>query len=139
VKPVFLAALLAAAVFGCGSSPGPSLGEPIHLVTGSPIGGRGCFTFAAQGMLVVDQTYGVAIVVANGPGPSTRAIVAWRPGFTGRRVGPEVAVVNPDGQVVATTGRSYRIAGGYVDNMSTPGLPVATSAFWACDFVDPPL
>jgi len=35
----------------------------------------------------------------------------WPPGFTGRRVGSEVAVFDTHGDLVATTGRSYSIAG----------------------------
>jgi hypothetical protein len=35
----------------------------------------------------------------------------WPPGFTGRRVGSEVAVVDTNGNLVATTGQSYSIKG----------------------------
>lgn len=94
---------------------------------------QGCFTNWAEGPLVVDPKYGTAIIVGEVQTP-----VAWRPGFTGQRVGSEVEVLDPQGNVVALTGHSYRIAGGYISPGSSggwPGLPVE-HAFWACDFVN---
>ena len=49
----------------------------------------------------------------------------WRPGFTGRQNVSEVEVLNPDGEVVAITGRNYMIAGGGIGAYNP-------SAFWAC-------
>jgi hypothetical protein len=37
----------------------------------------------------------------------------WKPGFKGARVGSEVLVLEPFGNVVATTGRRYQISGLY--------------------------
>jgi hypothetical protein len=112
--------------------------DPVQLVTGFPtmIGDNGgCFTDSAAGPLLVDPKYGTAIidtdVHSTGPVP-----VAWRLGFTGRRVGSEIEVLDPKGNVVATTGHMYRIAGGYVSPVTFPNLP-ANGMFWACDFVIP--
>ena len=99
-----------------------------------PNGVIGCFTSAADGLLVVDPAYGTAIIQANGP-DSVRSIVAWLPGFTARKLGPEVEVLDPEGKVVATTGRRYRLDGGSVLPDQWPGLP--TPVFWACDRVIP--
>jgi hypothetical protein len=86
----------------------------------------GCYTNSAQGPLLVDPRYGTAIidsdVRATAPVP-----VMWRVGFTGRRAGSELEVLDPHGNVVATTGRAYRIAGGYTGE--------DPRVFWACDFV----
>lgn len=110
-------------------------GDVVQLVTGVPPGLRGnngevaCYTNSVTGLLTVDPTYGTAIT-----GPYTP--VVWRPGFTGRRVGSEVAVLDPKGNVVATTGHTYTIAGGYVGGgPDWPEMP--TRVFWACDFVIP--
>jgi hypothetical protein len=72
-----------------------------------------CFTYEVTGLLVVDAKYGTAMVIdelspERGPVP-----VAWRPGFTGRRVGSEVEVRDPSGNVVNTTGQRYKLPGGY--------------------------
>ena len=109
-------------VVGCGT-------DPVPLLTGAPLAGGACFTNWAEGQLVADGNYGTAIVDYDVGGTATP--VAWRPGFTARRVASEVEVLDPAGHVVATTGRRYRIDGGYVDRGAWPGLP--TPVFWACD------
>jgi hypothetical protein len=127
-------ALIAAAalVLGCGQS-----GANVPLLTGVPPisrgndGSIGCFTSSASGPLVADPKYGVAIRDTDTGGDLSP--VAWRPGFTGRQVGSEVEVLDPDGKVVAMTGKSYRIRGGYVGDDAI--WPVAV--FWACDLVTP--
>jgi hypothetical protein len=107
---------------------------PVSLLSGVPsgFGDVGCFTNFAAGPLIVDPDDGTAIVDGAMGGATTP--VMWRPGFSGRRVGSEVEVLDPDGEVVATTGRSYRIAGGYVDH-ALPGGGPPIRVFWACDFV----
>ena len=116
---------LALCLVGCSSAVLP--GDRIELLTddGNPPT-TGCYTSSAQGPLMVDPRYGTAIidndVHATAPVP-----VMWRLGFTGRRVGSAVEVLDPDGNLVATTGRSYRIAGGYSGERPR--------VFWACDFV----
>jgi hypothetical protein len=95
--------------------------ESVRLVTHNSLP-VGCYTNWAAGPLIVDPEYGTAIKDIDVSGST--APVTWRPGFTARRVGSEVEVLDPDGKAVAITGGSYRIAGGYVHD-----------EFWACDFV----
>lgn len=119
---------LALVVLGCAG--------PVPLLTGAPtsVGDIGCFTNSASGPLIVDPDHGTAIVDGDTGGATTP--VMWRPGFSSRQAGSEVEVLDPDGEVVATTGRSYRIAGGYVDH-DLPGGGLPIRVFWACDFVLP--
>ncbi len=134
-----LAATLALALClaGCGFL--RSHGDPVQLLTGQPIGGSGCFAAVGSGLLVVDPTYGTAIIDNHLPSMvqlrDVPVTVAWRPGFTARRSGSEVEVLDPQGNVVATTGRNYTILGGYVAPGGTSGVEwpdLATNVFWAC-------
>jgi hypothetical protein len=134
-----LAATLALALclVGCGLL-APD-GDPVQLLTGPPGDWGGCFTNAAAGPLSVDPKYGTAII-DNDVRSTSPVTVAWRPGFTGRRIGSEVQVFDPHGNAVAITGKSYVLAGGYVSaggssGLDWPGLPI--DVFWACDFVTP--
>lgn len=112
---------LALAVVGCGLL--PSGGEPVRLLTAPQ---ATCFAADVSGLLVVDPTDGTAIV-ANGH-PSMLALssvpvtVAWPPGFTARRSGPEVEVIDARGTVVGTTGRSYTFLGGFVSAGGSSGV-----------------
>lgn len=122
------AVVLALFSAGCSSAPAADF---VPLLTGvsSLMGsGEGCFTNWADGPLVADPNYGTAIEIGFGPATP----VAWRPGFTGRRVGSEVEVRAPDGHVVAITGKNYRLDGAQVgpDEQGWPGL--AVRVFWAC-------
>lgn len=104
--------VLAASLAACGS---PFLGEPVTLLTGEPLGPGACYTFGATGELVVDPEYGTAIIIESWPHDHEKSPpipVMWRPGFTARRTGTEVAVLDPAGQIVATTGRKYELEGG---------------------------
>jgi hypothetical protein len=68
------------------------------------------------GQLVFDPEYGTAIEVESGDYLATKGAtmpVMWWPTFTGRRLGNEVSVLDPDGNVVAMTGRRYRITGSF--------------------------
>ena len=110
--------------------------SPVPLLTGPPHGEEnttgpiGCFTNHADGALIVHEQYGTAIIDTQGGGLKPLATpIMWRPGFTARRSGFEVEVLDANGLVVATTGRTYSIAGGYVGE--NPRV------FWACDFVRP--
>jgi hypothetical protein len=127
---------------GCGSLLPPG---PVHLLTGDPsvvVGGpSSCFMDTAEGPLTADPTYGTLIeirheeiIVGDEESPYPRLPVVWLPGFTGRWVGSEVEVLDPQGRVVATTGRTYAFAGGFVDARTLPGLPV-DSAWFACSAV----
>ena len=126
-----VAATLALTVFvlGCGLS-----SEPVPLLTGVPpdvtrvIGAATCST-SEQGPLIVDPKYGTAII--DGPGgPATP--VMWRPGFSARRDGAEVAVLDPLGNVVAITGHLYVFEGAYVGARGPAPPPLPQGVFWAC-------
>lgn len=121
----------AAMVLGCsatqsgGSASAAPTDQPVKLLTGEvpgytvgDDGQRGCYTFAITGELVADPEYGT--VVKRSDGSTVPVMWSW-PGISARRAGPEVEVL-VEGKVVATTGRSYTIPGGYHD----PG-------FVACD------
>jgi hypothetical protein len=120
-------------VFGVGCGSEPPDGGPVQLLTGIPPGwgATGCFTNSVEGLLVTDPKYGTAIIIDTDI-RSSHTPVAWRPGFTARRAGPdEVEVLAPDGHVAAVTGRRYRIDGG-----SKPGwFGLTGPLLWACDRV----
>jgi hypothetical protein len=119
--------------------------EPVHLLTADSadftavsamIGGGpdGC-GYPWQGLLVADATSGTALITGN---RGDVVPVVWRPGFTGRRSGSEVQVVDPQGNVVAVTGHKYRLNGGSMDKRDImvadfvwPGLPVPR-AIYSC-------
>jgi hypothetical protein len=96
------------------------LGEPFELVTSwepgsaeSPACRPG---WHLNGQLVFDPEYGTAIKVEGGDYLATRGAtmpVMWWPSFIGRRLGNMVSVLDPDGNVVATTGRRYWISGSF--------------------------
>ena len=114
---------MALCLLGCGSVVPPW--DRVELLTdnGNPPA-PGCYTAAAGGPLIVDRTYGTAIDV----GSTTPVPVMWPLGFTGRRSGSEVEVLDPDGKVVATTGRTYNLRGGFA--LDDPRV------FWACGGVE---
>jgi hypothetical protein len=60
---------------------------------------------------VVDGDRGTSIVVEDGDyfSPGAEVQVRWWPKYTARRVGNEAEILDPDGKVVATTGRRYRL------------------------------
>lgn len=97
---------LALLLVGCGLVGG----EPAQLLTGvvpQYTGNGGCFLGSETGELIVDSKYGTAVTTgADGIVP-----VMWPPGFTGRRVGSEVVVLDLLGNALATTGRTYLIGG----------------------------
>lgn len=67
----------------------------------------------ASVLLVADAQFGTALSYRDATVPAV-----WPPGFTGRRVGSEVAVYGRHGNLVATTGRRY-----YIDWVSNGGIP----------------
>jgi hypothetical protein len=119
---------LALVVLGCGP-----LGGRVELVTGAPPGwdGSSCSLSSTGGLLVADEKYGTAIIQRP---TRTSVPVVWRPGFTAQRMGSEVQVLDPGGNIVATTGRTYLMMGGYVGGGSEwPVVPdTPDTAFWAC-------
>ena len=137
---VALALALALCLAGCGLMPHS---DPVQLLT-APLSHTGCFAADVSGLLVVDPTDGTAIVANNHPSmlglsdvPTT---VAWPAGFTARRNGAEVEVLTPEGNVAATTGRSYHFMGGFVDAGGSSGIvwpELTKSVLLACDHLDP--
>ena len=106
---------LALCLVGCGSEAPP--GEPIHLLTGvMPFDQDECVPVQA-GQLYVDPQYGAALGLPWAP--DVRTPVMWPPGFTGRRVGSAVVVVDPSGNVVASTGQTYSMAGNFLYQTAT--------------------
>ena len=140
-KRVFVTLVLAMVAVGCAL-----LRDRVPLLAGDYDGmasSGACFaSMSVRGPLVVDPTYGTAVmdgVVIEGATSAHVVPVAWRPGFTARRSGPEVEVLDPQGNVVAVTGRRYVIPGGYVTPGSGfPAQPAPPAqVFWACDSVTP--
>jgi hypothetical protein len=135
---------LALCLLGCGSKAPP--GEPVQLLTGvMPFDQDECshdFWIASE--LLVDPQFGTALAGWN---DGTRIPVMWPPGFSARRVGSEVVVVDTNDKLVATTGQSYSIAGnplyqtadgehgifrrGYVPS------PIGEDMLYACGLVRP--
>jgi hypothetical protein len=136
---------LALCLVGCGLL--PHHGDPVQLLAGPPgydYSASSCFAANVSGLLVVDPTYGTAIVANNHPSmlglSDVPVTVAWRPGFTARRSGSEVEVLDPQGNVVATTGRSYQFWGGFVAAGGSSGIvwPELTKrVLWACSDPQP--
>ena len=73
----------------------------------------GCYLSFTEGPLVVDPTYGTAIVGTSGPVQNFEPEpVMWPNGYQARRSGSEIEVLDQSGRVVARTGTSIHIAGG---------------------------
>jgi hypothetical protein len=130
---------IALIVLACGQGPTqPSLhsalGEQVNLLTQqhAPTEGpgtvNGCHPYYQNALLVVDKTYGTAMADKQAPSyPSGTPPqpVLWPFGYTGFRVGSEVAVVDGSGTVVAITGNRYSINMGTIasNEPQPPGNP----------------
>lgn len=92
-------------LLGCGSAnttPNPTPNadpDAVQLVTDDSAlrSGIGCWLMPSYGELVADSTLGVVF-------KDTGQAAVWPTGYTGRRVGSEVEVLDRQGKVVATTG-----------------------------------
>jgi hypothetical protein len=78
-----------------------------------------CYVDIHEGLLVADPTTGTALLQESEvPQGSTNVRqsgtvpLVWRPGFSGRRVGAEIEVLDRQGNVVATTGQHVMLTGG---------------------------
>src|SRR5690242_10157098 len=108
-----LVVLVALLVTACG---GGTVGS---LLTADP--DEPCRLASIAGRLVVDASYGTSIVPDGSPSLADRpaapfdrpAVVAWPAGYTARSSGSQVEVLDGDGSIVATTGNSYALQGGY--------------------------
>lgn len=115
-------ALLVAAVLaaGCG---GVESGDRVQLLTAD----LGCFAGGEHQVtapLVADAEHGTTF---------TGLPVVWPRGFTGRRAGSEVEVLDAAGNVRATTGRRYWIAPAYGIPYGEK-FPAAVDCPYAWDF-----
>ena len=122
--------------------PAPS-GNPVQLMT--YFNENPCRHQLAKGLLL-PGAYGTDIRVVPtevaawpSPSPGTATVpVQWPLGFTGQRlVGGEIAVLNGAGKVVATTGRSYWLEGGWLVGQAfgppgEPPPPPRVAGFVAC-------
>ena len=97
---LWMTLVLALVAAGCGA--------PVALLAIGP-GESACFLSFIEGELVTDPAHGTSIVEAAGH----RWPVLWPDGYTGRRSGLEVEVLDASGRVVARTGARYHIGGGY--------------------------
>lgn len=105
-RAIWVLALLCV-VSACGLDIVP--GEPVALLTAS--GNPGCFVANTTGMLIVDPEAGTAIVSEDMGKTTVR--VRWPEGYTGRKSGDQVEVLDRSGHVVARTGQRYELLGGY--------------------------
>lgn len=109
---------------------------PVVLLTGLDSCYAGGEHPAFQGLLIPDPDYGTRI---EGKGP-----VMWPVGYTARRVGllaGEVEVLDQDGNVVATTGKTYAIApapvpGGEAGRLMERFGAIAAPNCYSWDLVD---
>jgi hypothetical protein len=67
--------------------------------------GAPCFLSGWESELILDPRSGLAWSA----GPDDIRPVIWPRGFTARRIGSEVEVLDRDGEVVATTGRKVEV------------------------------
>jgi hypothetical protein len=92
-------------------------GGSVPLLAGPGRDGHGgCYLNFFVDELVADPVSGTAVVeeYTTKDGPQSRVLpIMWPAGYTGRRSGSEVEVLDRHGQVVARTGSTYRIQGGY--------------------------
>ena len=101
--------------------------ESVSLLTDTAHEKPQCYASSTTGLLVVDPKYGTGLT-AGAP------VVMWPRGFTGRRLGSEVEVLSPTGNVVAITGKTYQIPGG----LFQPDPSIGVSSVWlACEPVIP--
>ena len=124
--------VLALCLVGCAPKAPP--GEPVALLTvETQTGFGGC---------VLDLFWVADVVAGPASGAPTNGAtgepLAWPNGFTARRAGSEVEVLDPAGNVVLTTGRRYRMCPPEDSRTSGQGV-VARSPYggWVVGKVDP--
>jgi hypothetical protein len=100
---------LALCLLGCGSSQA----EQVPLVTVEGVSGGGCILLYRVVDVIADPTFGTVIKGSGSP-------LRWPSGYTGWRVGSEVAVSDPTGRVVLRTGGRYEIGPAYNGTYSPP-------------------
>ena len=104
-----MAFVLALGLSGCAGVPWATP-EVVVLAKRTDMFTPNCHTFATTGTLVPDGEAGTAIVEDG----TTRTLpVRWPEGFSGRRVGTVIEVLDDAGNVIAKTGERYEFVGGY--------------------------
>ena len=102
VRGVLLVSLAALLLAACGAS-----GEPVPLLTATepdPLGSGSCYLWWGQGELVEHATAGTAVKEQSG---RIRAL-EWPMGYSARRSGGTIEVLDTTGNVAAMTGRKYQ-------------------------------
>ena len=97
---------LVVATAGCASAPVTSSNAvtPVPLRTSElGTGTVGCYPSSTEGELKADPARGTVI---------GSTLIVWPKGYTGRRSGAEIEVLDASGAVVARTGTKVRLAGG---------------------------
>jgi len=100
--------------------------EPVGIQTALLTGSdpRACWAGAEphiEGLLLVDARYGTSL---------DGVPVIWPTGYSGIRLtSGEVAVLDQEGKVVATTGKHYRLASAYSPSAELADLIRSTDAF----------
>jgi hypothetical protein len=87
---------LALSLLGCGSRD-----DEVSLFTDATESGDGCWLLHVVVDVFANPTFGTAV------GSATGAPLTWPRGFTARRAGAEVEVLDRAGNVVLTTGGRY--------------------------------
>lgn len=83
------------------------------LVTVEGVDGGGCILLYRVVDVIADPAFGTVIKASGAP-------LRWPSGYTGWRDGSEVAVLDPTGRVVLTTGGRYEIGPVFSGNYSPP-------------------
>jgi len=105
-------------VIGCDSEDHPpSPTDTVSILTAvdpTVAGGRtiGCYDLTWTGLLKADPKWGTTITFDVASAGVGTVPVMWLPGFTGHRIGSEVAVYDAKNNFVATTGHRYTLMGG---------------------------
>ena len=123
---VVISVALALSLLGCGSAAPP--GESVPLLTGA----TGCYAGGEGGPtapLLAEARYGTSF--SGKP-------VMWPRGYTARRAGSEVEVLDTQGKVKATTGRTYHMSSAPVYEGAGPShaFAVAADCPYHHDFID---
>ena len=116
--------VMALSLLGCGSEVLPWDRAPLLTSSSEQLDSDGnvvigCVLMGVMARLVVDPNTGTAL-----EGVGERYPIRWPKGFSGRRAGSELEVLDTKGEVVATTGRSYEIFYTEVGFTLKPGVEI---------------
>lgn len=121
-------ALLVAAIglgwLGVLPSPAPA-GEPVQIQTSANT--TGCDLGIHQGVLIAESQWGLALLGTDHFGATKVFGVVWPAGYSARRSGDAVLLLNPRGTVAAREGDHLALGGGDTDPLH-PCAPVQAVA-----------